>query len=85
MPERRSKATRVPSKQKLSHTALEAKREALLKRLESLPPKLRGNRGFASARTLLGPAYIRANLTARLAVLETAHFMICVLEMLPPL
>ena len=73
------------SGQKVSYSHLEAQREALLKRLESLSPKLRANRGYASARSLLGSSYMRANLTARLAVLETAQFMISVLEMLPPM
>jgi hypothetical protein len=34
---------------------------------------------------LLGTSYMRANLTARMAVLQTAQFMISVLEMLPPI
>ena len=75
----------VRSGQKLSYSSLEAQRVALLKRLESLSPKLRSNRGYASARSLLGASYLRANLTARLAVLQTAQFMISVLEMLPPM
>lgn len=70
---------------KISHANLEKRRDALLKRLESLPPALRGNRGYASARVLLGSSYLRASLTARMAVLQTAQFMISVLEMLPPL
>jgi len=73
------------SGQKASYSNLEAQREALLKRLESLSPKLRSNRGYASARSLLGASYMRASLTARLAVLQTAQFMISVLEMLPPI
>ena len=83
-PQLSSQPDRAPHKQKVSHGALEAQREALLKRLQSLPPALRNNRGYASARALLGAKYIRANLRARLAVLQTAHFMISVLEMLPP-
>jgi hypothetical protein len=71
--------------QKLSHACLEARRDELLGRLERLHPKLRANRGYASARALLGTNYLRANLAARVAVLQTAQFMINVLEMLPPL
>lgn len=86
MPNRDNKSTSArPGGQKVSHVFLEARRDALLKRLESLPPRLRANRGYASARALLGASYLRANLTARLAVLQTAQFMISVLEMLPPL
>ena len=75
----------VHSGQKVSYADLEVRREALLKRLERLSPKLRANRGYASARALLGASYVRANLKARVAVLQTAQFMISVLEMLPPL
>jgi hypothetical protein len=87
MTNRKLKGTGQPlrSGQKISYASLEAQREALLKRLESISPKLRGNRGYASARALLGTSYMRANLAARLAVLQTAQFMISVLEMLPPL
>lgn len=87
MPNRKPKGTGPSprSGQKISYIGLEARREALLRRLESLSPKLRSNRGYASARSLLGASYMRANLTARLAVLQTAQFMISVLEMLPPM
>ena len=84
MPKRSKKAKRV-AEPKVSYADLEARRQELLKRLEHLPPKLRSNRGYASARALLGASYMRANLTARMAVLQTAQFMISVLEMLPPL
>jgi hypothetical protein len=87
MPKRNESSTPAAPRprQKISHANLEARREALLKRLESLPPKLRANRGYASARALLGGSYLRASLAARLAVLQTAQFMISVLEMLPPM
>lgn len=87
MPGRKYKPRVTPrvGVQRISPARLEAQREALLKRLECLPPGLRANRGYASARSLLGASYLRANLTARLAVLQTAQFMINVLEMLPPL
>lgn len=87
MPNRKQKGTGPSprSGQKVSYSNLESQREALLKRLESLSPKLRSNRGYASARSLLGTSYMRANLAARLAVLQTAQFMISVLEMLPPI
>jgi hypothetical protein len=73
------------AKSKLSHGELEARRELLLKRLERLVNKARARQGYASVRALLGTTYRRANLTARIAVLETAHFMVTVLEKLPPL
>ena len=82
---KRSRKTRRIVEPKVSYADLEARREQLLKRLEQLPPKQRSSRGYASARALLGTSYMRANLTARMAVLQTAQFMINVLEMLPPL
>lgn len=73
------------AKSKLSHGELEVRRELLLKRLERLGNNARAKQGYASVRALLGTTYRRANLTARIAVLETAHFMVTVLEKLPPL
>jgi hypothetical protein len=73
------------SGQRISHARLEARRDELIRRLERLHPRLRTNRGYASARALLGTSFMRANLAARMAVLQTAQFMISVLEMLPPL
>ena len=70
---------------KPKHGDLEAKRDLLLKRLERLSEKAKAQRGYSSARSLLGTTYRRTNLAARLAVLETAQFMINVLEMLPPM
>ena len=52
--------------------------------MASLHPKLASNQGYRSARILLSTKYIQANLTARVAVLQAAHFMISMLEMLPP-
>ena len=87
MPNRKQTSTGPshPKERKISYAHLEARRAELLRRLERLHPKLRSNRGYASARSLLGASYMRANLTARLAVLQTAQFMISVLEMLPPI
>jgi hypothetical protein len=71
--------------QRLSHARLEAQRDALLKRMASLHPKLGANRGYRSARVLLNSKYMHASLAARVAVLEAAHFMISMLEMMPPI
>ena len=64
---------------------LEARRDLLLERLERLGAHAKAQRGYSSARSLLGTTYRRANVVARVAVLETAQFMISVLEMLPPM
>ena len=87
MPTRKPRSTQTARRggQRLSHADLETRRDELVGRLERLHPKLRANRGYASARALLGSSYMRANLAARLTVLQTAQFMISVLEMLPPL
>jgi hypothetical protein len=69
---------------KLSSAGLETKREALVKRLSRLHPELTRTSGYKSARVLLGSKYIKANRSARLAILQAAQFLITVLEMLPP-
>jgi hypothetical protein len=69
---------------KISHARLEAQREALLRRMACLHPRLATYRGYRSARVLLNSKYMQASLAARLAVLEAAQFMISLLEMLPP-
>ena len=73
-------------RQIVSHSRLEAQRNSLFKRLERLHPKLTQKQGYRSARILLTSQYMRAaNLAARLAILQAAHFMIGILEMTPPL
>ena len=69
---------------KPTHDELEARRRVLLERLERLDPRAKAATGYASVRRLLGTTYRRANLAARVAVLEAAQFMLGVLEMLPP-
>jgi hypothetical protein len=63
---------------------LEARREALVKRLTRLRPELTKTSGYKSARVLLGSKYIKASRSSRLAILQAAQFLITVLEMLPP-
>ena len=69
---------------KLSSAGLEAKREALVKRLSRLRPEQTKTSGYKSARVLLGSKYIKASRSARLAILQAAQFLITVLEMMPP-
>ena len=70
--------------QTISKFRLEAQRKALLKRMDRLHPKITANQGYRSARALLTSKYGKAvGLAARLAVLQAAHFMISVLEMMP--
>jgi hypothetical protein len=67
----------------LSHDALEARRESLLQRLDKLNGVAKGSRGYRSTLTLLNAKYRKATLAARLGILQSAAFMIEVLEMLP--
>lgn len=73
------------SKSQPNHEELEAKRNLLLERLERLGAHAKAQRGYSSARSLLGTTYRRASLVARVAVLQTAQFMVYVLEKLPPM
>jgi len=74
-------SSRVPLS--TSHDALEARREALLQRLERLDDVAKNSRGYRSSMTLLNRKYRKATLAARLGILQAAAFMIEVLEMLP--
>jgi len=67
-----------------THKLLRARRDALLRRLDNLPSRVRDHRGCRTARNLLYSKYLRAELAARAEVLETAQFMIEVLERIPP-
>ena len=76
-------ADRSPSK--VSHARLEQQRESLRHRMDRLRPVVKASSGYRTARALLGAKYLQASLTARVAVLEAANFLISVLEMIPPL
>jgi hypothetical protein len=78
----RGKAT-TPRAPDLRHERLEARREALLLRLEKLDEVAKSSRGYRSTLTLLNSKYRKATLAARLGILQSAAFMIEVLEMLP--
>jgi hypothetical protein len=68
-----------------SDARLEAQREALLRRLARLDSRLRSQPGYRTAQRLLNPMYRRASLAARVAILQSAAFMLDVLELMPPL
>ena len=81
---RQNRATAVsPRVSELSHDRLEARREALLLRLDNLDHAAKNSRGYRSTVTLLNQKYRKASLAARLGILQAATFMIEVLEMLP--
>jgi hypothetical protein len=67
----------------LCHARLEARREALLLRLDKLDEAAKCSRGYRSTLILLNQKYRKATLTARLGILQAAAFMIEVLELLP--
>lgn len=62
---------------------LEVNREALLMRLNNLDPRTKSLPGYRTALSLLNSKFRKASLTARVAVLQSAAFMIEVLEKLP--
>jgi hypothetical protein len=72
------------SRAKISYDGLEARREALVQRLAHLHPALAKSAGHKTVRVLLGSKYRSASLSARLKILQAAHFLMSVLEMTPP-
>ena len=81
---RRNRGTATsPRAPDLRHERLEAHREALLLRLDKLDEAAKSSRGYRSTLTLLNSKYRKATLAARLGILQSAAFMIEVLEMLP--
>lgn len=85
MPRTKKARARAASSRALSatHDALEARRQALLQRLENLDEVAKSSRGYRSTMTLLNAKYRKASLTARVGILQSAGFMVHVLEMLP--
>lgn len=82
---RPTKPRRGPRAADVSADALEVQREALLHRLENLATVARNAPGFRSAARLLNQRFRISKLTARVAVLEAAAFLITVLELKFPL
>ena len=62
---------------------LEEDRCKLLRRLENLDPRVREKPGYRTALLLLNSKFRKAKLAARVAVLQSATFMIEVLEKVP--
>lgn len=63
--------------------ALEESRTALLKRLHNLDGRAKDMPGYRTAMSLLNSKFRKASLGARIAVLQSATFMVEVLERLP--
>ena len=66
-----------------SADCLELDRDALLSRLSNLDPRAKTQPGYRTALLLLNSKFRKASLTARVAVLQSAAFMVEVLEKLP--
>lgn len=66
-----------------AHEKLEESRAALLQRLQNLDARAKERPGYRTARSLLNSKFRKASLGARLAVLQSAAFMVEVLERLP--
>lgn len=89
MPKRsKSKATRtavVGSREgKVSADRLESQREELLARLARVHDNARVSPGYRTALRLLNPMFRKASLAARVAILQSAAFMVEILELTPP-
>lgn len=70
---------------KVSPAGLEDQREALLARLKRLHAGAETRPAYRTALKLLNPIFRRADLGARVAVLQAANFVIEILERTPPL
>jgi hypothetical protein len=64
------------------YDAVEARREKLIARLRSLGGKAQAHPGYKRALTLLNETFRREKLAQRLAVLESAAWLIDILERL---
>jgi hypothetical protein len=62
---------------------MEDNRSKLLRRLQNLDPRVKDKPGYRTALSLLNSKFRKASLGARMAVLQSATFMIEVLEKLP--
>lgn len=62
---------------------MEQDRSKLLRRLQNLDPRVKDKPGYRTAVSLLNSKFRKASLGARVAVLQSATFMIEVLEKLP--
>jgi len=62
---------------------MEIDRSKLLKRLQNLDPRVKEKPGYRTALSLLNSKFRKASVGARVAVLQSATFMIEVLEKLP--
>lgn len=74
----------VPARsQAQSPDDMEHDRSKLLRRLHNLDPRVKDKPGYRTALSLLNSKFRKASLGARVAVLQSAAFMIEVLEKLP--
>ncbi len=64
------------------YAAVEARREKLIARLRALGGKAQSHPGYRRALTLLNDTFRKAKLAQRLAVLESAAWLIDILERL---
>lgn len=73
----------MPKVRSVSPEVMELERSALLDRLQNLDPRAKSQPGYRTALSLLNSKFRKASISARLAVLQSAAFMIEVLEKLP--
>ena len=61
----------------------EARRVEILARLENMPDPIKRHPAYGNVRELLGPRYVKARIVQRFAVLQSAEWLVNVLEALP--
>jgi hypothetical protein len=84
MPHRRLPANSTPPADfRQRYDALEARRNQLMARLRTLGARSQGHPGYKRVITLLNDTFRKAKLAQRAAVLESAAWLIDILERLP--
>jgi hypothetical protein len=81
---RRKRGSKRPARAANLADRLEVERETLLRRLARLHASAKRRPGYKTALRLLNPTFRKADLTARIAILQAASFMVEVLERIPP-
>ena len=64
---------------------ISSKRTALMTRLENVPEPARVHPAYKNVRELLGPKFLNSALAKRAAVLQSAEWLLNVLETIAPL
>jgi hypothetical protein len=63
---------------------IEARRAELLARLDRVPGQARAHPAYKNVRKLLGPSFIKSKLAQRIGVLQSAEWLLNILETMAP-